>query len=166
MLSSIPSQFMLLGSTVAVVLMGIMMMIIRSRSSKKPASVKKIIIPPIAMSSGAFMFCFDYFHVAWPQVLEAVIAGIVFSTVLIATSKFQVLDDEVYLKPSKAFFFILIGLLVIRTVAKVYLSGSFHLGELGGMFWILAFSMILPWRIAMLIQYKKVEKELRFLQHS
>ncbi|WP_102691725.1 CcdC family protein [Rummeliibacillus pycnus] len=165
MLSSIPSQFMVIGSTVAVVFMGIMMMIVRAKSSKKPASVKKIIIPPIAMSTGAFMFCFDYFRVPWTQVLEAVIAGLIFSTVLIATSKFQIVDNDVYLKPSKAFFFILIGLLAIRTVAKVYLSGSFHLGELGGMFFLLAFSMIVPWRIAMLIQYKKLEKQLH-LQHN
>lgn len=163
MLGSIPSQYMLVGSTVAVVFMGIMMMIIRSKSAKKPASAKKIIIPPIAMSSGALMFCFDYFRVPFPQVMEAVIAGIVFSTVLIATSKFEIVDENVFLKPSKAFFFILIGLLIIRTVAKVYLSGSFHLGELGGMFWILAFSMILPWRIAMLIQYKKLEKRLHIV---
>lgn len=163
MLGSIPSQYMLVGSTVAVIFMGIMMMIIRSKSAKKPASAKKIIIPPIAMSSGALMFCFDYFRVPFPQVMEAVIAGIVFSTVLIATSKFEIVDEDVYLKPSKAFFFILIGLLIIRTVAKVYLSGSFHLGELGGMFWILAFSMILPWRIAMLIQYKKLEKKLHIV---
>ena len=163
MLSSIPSQYMLVGSTVAVVFMGIMVMMIRSKSAKRPANAKKIIIPPIAMSTGALMFCFDYFRVPWPQVLEAVLAGVIFSTVLIATSKFEIVDDDVFLKPSKAFFFILIGLLIIRTVAKVYLSGSFHLGELGGMFWILAFSMILPWRIAMLIQYKKLEKK---LQHS
>lgn len=163
MLGSIPSQYMLVGSTVAVVFMGIMMMIIRSKSAKKPASEKKIIIPPIAMSSGALMFCFDYFRVPFPQVMEAVIAGIVFSTVLIATSKFEIVDEDVFLKPSKAFFFILIGLLIIRTVAKVYLSGSFHLGELGGMFWILAFSMILPWRIAMLIQYKKLERQLHIV---
>ncbi|MGX9134710.1 CcdC family protein [Rummeliibacillus sp. JY-2-4R] len=165
MLSAIPSQYIVIGSSVMFVIMGIMAMIIRSKSSKKPASVKKIIIPPFAMSTGALMFCFDYFRVPWPQVLEAVIAGIVCSTVLIATSKFEIVDNDVYLKPSKAFFFILIGLLVVRTVAKVYLSGSFHLGELGGMFFILAFSMILPWRIAMLIRYKKLEKQLQ-LQHN
>lgn len=41
---------------------------------------------------------------------------------------------------------------------KVILSNSFNIGELGGMFWILAFSMLWPWRIAMFIQYKKIEK--------
>ncbi|MBE1553871.1 membrane protein CcdC involved in cytochrome C biogenesis [Filibacter limicola] len=27
------------------------------------------------------------------------------------------------------------------------------------MFWILAFGMIVPWRIGMLIKYKKIKKE-------
>lgn len=160
MLSSIPSQYMVIGSTVAVVFMGIMAMTVRAKSAKKPASAKKIIIPPIAMSTGALMFCFEYFRVPWPQVLEAILVGIIFSTVLIATSKFHIVENDIFLKPSKAFFFILAGLLIVRTVAKVYLIGAFHLGELGGMFWILAFSMIVPWRIAMLVRYKKLEKQL------
>lgn len=164
MLQSIPSQYMLVGSTVAVVFMGIMMMFIRARSAKKPASARKIIIPPIAMSTGALMFCFDYFRVPWPQVFEVVIVGVIFSTVLIVTSKFHIVDGDVYLKPSKAFFFILIGLLIIRTVVKVYLSNTIHLGELGGIFFLLAYSMIAPWRIAMLIQYKKLEKQLHLQQ--
>ena len=160
MLRSIPSQYMLIGSTVAVVLMGVMAMTVRAKSAKKPASAKKIIIPPIAMSTGALMFCFKFFWVPWTQVLEAVIAGLICSTVLIATSHFQIVDDDVYLKPSKAFFFILIGLLVIRTVVKIFLSGSFHLGELGGMFWILAFSMIVPWRFAMLVRFNRLKRQL------
>ena len=163
-MSSIPSQYMLIASTVGVVFMGIMMMIVRAKSAKKPASVKKIIIPPIAMSTGACMFFNEYFQVPWPQVFEAVTAGLICSTVLIATSKFQIVDDKVYLKPSKAFFFILAGLLIVRTVVKVWLSGTFDLGELGGMFFILAFSMIAPWRVAMLIQFKKLEKQLHLQQ--
>ncbi len=38
------------------------------------------------------------------------------------------------------------------------LSSSIDVGELAGMFWILAFAMLLPWRIAMLIQFKKIKK--------
>lgn len=159
MIASIPSQYILIGSTVLVICMGILMMFVRAKSSKKPANAKKIIIPPIAMSTGALMFLFPYFRVSWDHILIAVIVGMLCSTLLIKTSKFQIVDDAVYLKPSKAFFFVLFGLLAFRTVGKVYLGGEFHLGELGGLFWILAFSMILPWRLAMLWQFKKLEKE-------
>ena len=104
------------------------------------------------------MFIFEEFRVTPLQVLEASGVGILFSIVLIATSKFEVRNNEIYLKQSKAFFMILIGLLIIRVVGKLLLSDSFDVGELAGMFWILAFAMLWPWRIAMLIQFKKIAK--------
>lgn len=160
MFVNIPSQYLIIGSTVMAIFMGLLVMFVRIRSQKKPVTAKKILIPPIAMSSGALMFIFEEFRVTPLQILEAVVVGIIFSTVLIATSKFEVRQDEIYMKRSKAFFFILGGLLIIRVFMKVILSNSFNIGELGGMFWILAFSMLWPWRIAMFIQYKKIEKSL------
>jgi membrane protein CcdC involved in cytochrome C biogenesis len=41
-------------------------------------------------------------------------------------------------------------------VAKWILSATIDLGELSGMFFLLAFSMILPWRIAMYRDFKKL----------
>lgn len=110
------------------------------------------------MSSGALMFLFEQFRVPPMQILEASAVGMVFSTILIATSKFEVKGQDIYLKRSKAFVFILIGLLVFRVVAKMILSSSIDVGELAGMFWILAFAMLVPWRIAMLVQFIKVKK--------
>ena len=138
--------------------MGCFVMVIRMRASKKPTNEKKIIIPPIAMSSGAVMFLFEQFRVSPMEILEASAVGILFSTILIATSKFEVRGQEIYLKRSKAFAFILIGLLIFRIVAKMILSSSIDVGELAGMFWILAFAMLVPWRIAMLIQFKRIKK--------
>lgn len=158
MLTNIPSQYLLIGSTVMAFVMGLLVMVVRIRSQRKPVNAKKILIPPIAMSSGALMFIFEPFRVTPLQILEAVAVGAIFSTVLIATSKFEIRENEIYMKRSKAFFFILAGLLVIRIVMKMVLSDSFDVGELAGMFWILGFSMLWPWRIAMLVQYKKIEK--------
>ncbi|KOP80407.1 hypothetical protein AMS59_03180 [Lysinibacillus sp. FJAT-14745] len=158
MFSNIPSQYYVIGSTIMAIFMGTFVMVLRMRASKKPTNEKKIIIPPIAMSSGAVMFLFEQFRVPPMQILEAAAVGMVFSTILIATSKFEVKGQDIYLKRSKAFLFILIGLLVFRIIAKLILSSSIDVGELAGMFWILAFAMLLPWRIAMLIQYKKIKK--------
>lgn len=163
MLASIPSQYILIGSTIVVVCMGIMMMLVRAKSAKKPANAKKIIIPPFAMSTGALMFIFPYFRVSWDHIVVSVLVGVLCSVLLIKTSKFHIVGKEIYLKPSKAFFLVLLGLLAFRTVAKIYLGGTFHLGELGGLFWILAFSMIFPWRLAMLWQFKKLEKKLQLV---
>lgn len=160
MFDNIPSQYLIIGSTFIAIFMGLLVMVVRIKSQKKPVNAKKILIPPIAMSTGALMFIFEEFRVSPLQILEAAGVGVIFSTVLIATSKFEVRDNNIYLKRSKAFFFILAGLLLVRIVGKLVLSDSFNVGELAGMFWILAFSMLWPWRIAMFAQYKKLEKQL------
>jgi len=160
MIEQIPSQWLIMGSTVVAVVMGTIVMTIRAKSAKKPASAKKIILPPLFMSTGALMFIFEYFRVQPLQIMEALVVGLLFSTVLIWTSKFEVKNDDIYLKPSKAFIFILFVLLVVRLIAKIILSSTIDVGELSGMFWLLAFGMIVPWRIAMFIQFKKLEKTL------
>ena len=61
------------------------------------------------------------------------------------------------MKRSKAFPIILISLLIIRTIIKIFISSSIDPGEIGGMFFLLAFSMIVPWRLAMLYKYKMLK---------
>ena len=158
MFEAIPSRYIIIASTLMAIFMGTFIMMMRLRSKKKPVNAKKILIPPIAMSTGALMFIFEEFRVPPLQILEAVIVGIIFSIVLITTSKFEIRNNEIYMKRSKAFFIILVSLLLIRIAGKIVLTDSFDPGELAGMFWILAFAMLWPWRIAMFIQYKKIEK--------
>ena len=157
MFANIPSQYLIIGTTIIALFMGLFVMFVRIRSQKKPVNTKKIIIPPIAMSTGAFMFIFEEFRITPIQIIEVVIIGGLFSIVLIATSKFEVREKDIYLKRSKAFFFILAGLLIFRILFKIFLSNSLDVAELGGMFWTLAFSMLWPWRLAMLFQYKKLK---------
>ncbi|MCM3123110.1 DUF1453 family protein [Mesobacillus sp. AQ2] len=149
-----------LASTVGAVGMAIFVTVMRMKAAKKPASAKKIILPPIFMSTGALMFIFPMFRVHFLQILEALTVGMLFSILLIKTSQFEVRGREIFLKRSKAFVFILIGLLIVRVIAKLVLSSTIDVGELSGMFWILAFGMIVPWRIAMYMQYKKLHNEL------
>ncbi|KIL50579.1 membrane protein [Jeotgalibacillus alimentarius] len=145
-------------STIAAIFMGAAVFIIRLKAAKKPVTAKKIFLPPIFMSTGALMFIFPYFRVTPLEALEALVVGAVFSIVLIKTSKFEQREDGIYLKASKAFPFILIGLLAVRVIMKLVLSTTIDVGTLSGMFWILAFGMIVPWRSAMLLHFKKMEK--------
>ncbi|MCD7033659.1 cytochrome c biogenesis protein CcdC [Metabacillus sp. GX 13764] len=151
---------MVVISSIVAVVMGILVMFVRMRASKKPASAKKIILPPFFMSTGALMYIFPQFRISGAEILESVIIGALFSILLIATSKFEVRDSDIYLKRSKAFVFVLFGLLFIRIALKSYLSSTIDVGELGGMFFLLAFSMLLPWRIAMYFSYKKLYSKL------
>jgi membrane protein CcdC involved in cytochrome C biogenesis len=83
-----------------------------------------------------------------------------FSILLVKTSNFEIRDDAIYLKRSKAFIYILVGLLILRLILKAILSSTIDIGQLSGMFFLLAYSMIVPWRIAMYRSYRKLYKEL------
>ncbi|MFL8935987.1 CcdC family protein [Rossellomorea oryzaecorticis] len=150
---------MMIASSIVAICMGFFVLFIRMKAQKKPVSGKKIILPPIFMSTGALMFLFPFFRVTLGELLEALTVGMLFSILLIKTSKFEVRDHDIYLKRSKAFAFILIGLLIVRIVAKSILSATIDYGALSGMFWILAFGMIVPWRITMYIQYRRLHQE-------
>ncbi|MUK90741.1 DUF1453 family protein [Ornithinibacillus sp. L9] len=154
-------MFWVVASTVVAIIMATAMIFIRLKASRKPASIKKIILPPIFMSTGALMFVFPEFQVNWVQVLEAISVGVFFSFFLIKTSKFEIQDRDIYLVPSKAFVIILFGLLIIRIVAKLLIGGTVSFGETSGMFFLLAFGMIITWRIAMLYKFIQLEKQLK-----
>jgi len=151
---------MVVASSIIAILMGVFVIFVRMKASKKPATVKKIILPPIFMSTGALMYVFPQFRITPLEIAEALLVGFIFSFFLIKTSSFEIRGQEIYLKRSKAFPFILIGLLLARIAFKSYLSTTIDFGELSGMFWMLAFGMIVPWRIAMYLNYKKLKSEL------
>ncbi|MCM3637632.1 cytochrome c biogenesis protein CcdC [Sporosarcina luteola] len=157
MFNEIPSVYLIVGSTLLFLFMGTMAFIVRTKAAKRPISPKRIILPPLFMSTGALMFLFEEFRVPLTQVLESVFVGMLFSIVLIKTTNFEEKDEKLYVKKSRAFLFILFGLLIVRFVAKLILSSTIDVGELGGMFWILAFGMIVPWRIGMLVKYYKLK---------
>jgi len=148
------------ATTVGALMMAIFAIFVRMKAAKKPTSVKKIILPPIFMSTGFLMFLVPMFWVTFAEIAEALLVGMLFSILLIKTSKFEIRDNQIYLQRSKAFMFILFGLLFVRLVLKSVLGQYISFGETSGMFFILAFGMILPWRVAMLFSYKKLQKTL------
>ncbi|MDM5155439.1 cytochrome c biogenesis protein CcdC [Bacillus sp. DX1.1] len=153
-------------SSIIALCMAVGMMFLRLKSAKKPVTLKKIILPPIFMSTGASMYFLPEFRLTTTEILEAVIVGLFFSIFLIKTSKFEIRGKDIYLIPSKAFIFILVGLLVVRIAFKSYLSQSIDLGQLSGMFFLLAFAMIVSWRIGMYRSFMKLQREIRFVDKS
>jgi membrane protein CcdC involved in cytochrome C biogenesis len=72
------------------------------------------------------------------------------------TTKFQVEGKQIYARRSKAFIFILLALLVIRIAAHSYIEDLISVYQTGAVFFILAFGMIVPWRMYMYVQYRKL----------
>ncbi|WP_066065202.1 CcdC family protein [Neobacillus soli] len=151
-------------SSIGAVFMGFFVLFVRMKAAKKPTNIKKIILPPIFMSSGALMYVIPEFRLTSLEILEVVVVGMLFSILLIKTSKFEIRENDIYLKRSKAFIFILVGLLAVRLVLKTILSSTIDIGQLSGMFFLLAFSMIVPWRVAMYRSYMKLYRELHRLK--
>ncbi|OFO51805.1 CcdC family protein [Nosocomiicoccus sp. HMSC059G07] len=146
-------------ASIGAIIMGLLVILWRNNETKTPLHLKKIIIPPIMMSTGALMFLFPYFRLDNHLILEAVIVGIIFSFALLLTTKYEVKDDELYVKASKLFPVILVGLLIIRTFMKTILSQEITPGEIGGMFFLLAFTMIVIWRTSMVLHYLQFKKK-------
>jgi membrane protein CcdC involved in cytochrome C biogenesis len=147
-------------SSIGAVVMAVGVMFVRIKASAKPTNAKKIVLPPIFMSTGALMYIYPPFRLTPAEIIEAILVGMFFSIFLIKTSKFEIRDGDIYLKRSKWFIVILVGLLLIRVIMKSVMSAEMPYTQLGGMFFLLAYSMILPWRIAMLIDYRKLYKQL------
>ncbi|TVP84278.1 MAG: cytochrome c biogenesis protein CcdC [Alkalicoccus sp.] len=143
-------------------MMAVAALIIRMKAMKKPASARKILIPPIAMSTGFLMFLYPPVQqITWLETAEALTVGFLFSILLIKTSSFEIRNNDVYMKRSKIFPFILLGLLVGRIIFKAVFGIYFEYEVLAGMFFLLAFGMLLPWRVAMFFKFKEVERQLK-----
>jgi membrane protein CcdC involved in cytochrome C biogenesis len=157
---------MFIASTIIAVFMALIVIMIRVKASKRPVSAKKILLPPFFMSTGFMMFLYPPARIPVSEAGEAFIVGALFSLLLIKTSKFEIKNEAIYLKRSKAFIAILILLLFVRIGMKVYLGQSISFEETSGVFFILAFGMILPWRISMFITYRKFEQMLHISEHN
>ncbi|WP_214801149.1 MULTISPECIES: cytochrome c biogenesis protein CcdC [unclassified Exiguobacterium] len=152
-------------STGGALVMGLLISFIRVKASAKPTNAKKILIPPFAMSTGMLQFLYPASRLTWTEVAEALIVGMIFSVFLIKTSNFYEAEGQIYLQRSKAFFIVLFGILLVRTVAKFMIGGQIDIFETGGIFYLVAFGMIVPWRIAMYLKYKQVKSGIVPVEH-
>lgn len=150
--------FLIVASTVVAFGMAILMMFVRMKAAKRPLTAKRILLPPLFMSSGMWMFIIPAFRLSMLQIIEVMLIGIFFSIFLIKTTKFKVKNNEVYLIPSRAFIIILLSLLLVRIMIKLIIGSVISFGETSGMFYLLALSMIITWRLAMLRKFFFLQK--------
>ena len=129
----------------------------RVRETKTPVSTKKIVIPPLGMATGFSMFVVPMFRVPWSWALMAFVAGaLVLAYPLLRTSRLIRDGDVVWMQRSRAFLFIIIVLAIIRLAARGYLDTVMSLQQSAGLFFILAFGMILRWRLQMFFEYRSL----------
>lgn len=135
-------------------LAGTMVIFLRLRASNRPTTLRKIMIPPLGMATGFMMFAAPETRIPWLWAGIAFLAGAVFFSVpLIRTTKLELRDGVVYMKRSKAFLWIIVGMLLIRVALHDWVERYITVVQSAGVFFILAFGMIMVWRIVMLRTY-------------
>ncbi len=127
----------------------------RIREGRSAVTVKKIIIPPLGMATGFSMFLVPPFRVPWTWAAVAFLIGMVaLAYPLLATSRLVREGDAIMMQRSNAFFVVVIALAAIRFFARGYLDSIMTVEQTAGLFFVLAFGMILRWRLRMLSEYK------------
>lgn len=144
------------GTSAIVAVLGLLGVLAwRIREGRTAVTVKKIIIPPLGMATGFSMFLVPAFRVPWTWAAAAFLIGMVaLAYPLLITSRLIRDGDAIMMQRSNAFFLVVIGLAAIRFFARGYLDSVMSMQQTGGLFFVLAFGMILRWRMRMLSEYR------------
>jgi len=129
----------------------------RIRESQRPLTPRRILIPPLGMSTGFSMFAISGFRVPLWWGLTAFAAGaLLFAYPLLASTTLTRVGDAVMMRRSRAFIAILLGLAAVRLALRGYIGQIISPQQTAGLFFILAFGMIVRWRAVMWVQYQKL----------
>jgi len=147
------------GSIALSVIAGLTLIMLRIRAGNKPTTLKKIVIPPLGMATGLAMFAFPVTHIPWMWGISAFGTGmLMFAFPLIVTTTLVRVDEDVYVKRSKAFIFIMLTLFIVRISLHRVVEQYMSVPQTGAIFYLVAFGMIIPWRLAMLSDYVRLQK--------
>ena len=146
--------------TIGFIGMAILAIFIQLRATQRPIKTKRIMLTPLCLGAGFLMFLYPPTHIplSW-AVIAFTIGSIFLSYPLIRTTKFRITDNQIYLTRSKAFIFILLGLFLLRLLLRNYVEQYLTIEQTASIFFILAFGMIITWRISMYFRFQKVVKE-------
>lgn len=131
----------------------------RLREASAPVTLRKIIAPPLGMSTGFAMFLVSATRVPWAWGGAAFLLGaLVFSIPLARGSRLVRHGDVVLVERSRAFLWILVGLVLARLALRAWVEQVLSPLQTGGLFFLLAFGMVLRWRVAMLVAYRRLSR--------
>lgn len=147
------------GATAVSALAGLFLIIVRVRAGKRPTTLKNIVIPPLGMATGFIMFAAPAAHIPWLWGLSAFGTGLLlFAFPLIVTTRMEQVNTDIFVKRSKAFAAIMVTLLLLRLMLHEVAEHYMTMPQTGALFYLLAFGMIVPWRLAMLGDYLRLTR--------
>jgi membrane protein CcdC involved in cytochrome C biogenesis len=129
----------------------------RIREGQTPVTIRKIVIPPLGMATGFCMFIVPAFRLPWIWAFGAFAVGaLVLAYPLILTSRLKMVGESVMMHRSMAFFVVVVVLAAVRYYARGYFDKVITIQQTAALFFVLAFGMILRWRISMLLEYRRL----------
>ena len=129
----------------------------RVRESRRPVSLRSLIIPPLGMSTGFSMFAMPAFRIPWTWGLAAFVLGaLVFAYPLVSSPQLTVEDGLIMMRRSRWFLVVILGLAAVRLGLREYVSSIISVQQTAGLFFVLAFGMIVRWRTTLLMEYRQL----------
>jgi len=149
------------GASIFISLAGLVGVIAwRLREARTAITLKKIVIPPLGMATGFSMFIMPAFRVHWAWAAAAFVVGYAaLSYPLLLTTRLVQQGDVVMMKRSSAFLAVIVVLAAIRFFARGYFDTIVTTQQSAGIFFILAFGMIVRWRTSLLIDFRRLTAE-------
>ena len=129
----------------------------RVREGRTAVTIKKIVMPPIGMATGFAMFLVPAFRIplAWAA-CAFLIGAAALAYPLLRTSRLVRDGQAIMMQRSNAFFLVVIALAVIRILARSYIDRFLNMDQTAALFFVLAFGMILRWRMRMFFEYRQI----------
>ena len=145
------------GSVLAAGAGAIVIIMWRLREARTAVSMRKIIIPPLGMATGFSMFLDPAFRVplSWAAI-AFLIGAVALAWPLLLTTRLEVQGDTIRMKRSSAFLEVILVLAAIRLFARGYFDTILTAQQTAGIFFILAFGMIVIWRVKMLVDFRRL----------
>ena len=136
---------------------GVAVLFWRVRETRVPLTLKGIVIPPLGMSTGLFMFLAPAMRVPWLWAISAFGAGFfLLSYPLIRSSRLESRDGVIYMQRSRSFLAIILGLLAIRLLLHDYIGHLVSPLQTAALFYLLALGMIVRWRLSLYRSFRRL----------
>jgi membrane protein CcdC involved in cytochrome C biogenesis len=132
----------------------------RLREARTAVSLRKIVIPPLGMATGFCMFFVPAFRIPWAWAgLAFLIGAVALAWPLLLTTRLIRQGDAVMMKRSSAFLAVILVLAAIRFFARGFFDTLLTAQQTAALFFVLAFGMIVCWRVKLLIDFRKITAE-------
>lgn len=133
------------------------MLVWRFQETRTPVTVPRIVLPPLAMSTGFAMFLVPSLRIPWSwAALAFVIGALLLAWPLARSSSLERDGEVVMMRRSSGFLLILLGLLAARLALHDWIGHLISARQTASVFFVLAFGMILRWRVGMYGRYREI----------